>query len=865
MPPMSERPDVDEPHGSDWLALPATLAAGTLSTLACFVALRNWEVRTRRNEARSLAGDRIDRLRVRMMGLMEVLHSIASHHWVAGGFSGEGFAEFVRAALDRHPSILALAWNPWVESGRRGEFEARGRREVTPDFRFTEMDADGRIRESATRQVHVPVFDIQPLGKNRVALGYDLASEPARWSAIERARDTGEPVATEPLRLVQEPADQLGYLVLIPLYRGPHASVAERRANLVGFASAAFRIRDMVEQARQPVAGEEVAVAIFDHAERMLYGTPGFASRRREESAPGAALDFAGGSWNVVVEPAATGFRKREWQSWGVLGAGLALTAVFGAYVWRGIRRRAEIEAEVRERTKDLSAEIAVRERAEAELKAASEALEVRVQERTLALGEANEALQAEIRERKRAEDAAEAASRAKTAFLAHMSHEIRTPLNAILGYAQILQRDPALDPRQREAVATIGSSGAHLFGLIDDVLDLSKIESGKLELQVGSFSLSELIGRIEGMFQHRCDQKRLALEVVRTGDLETAVQGDEGKLRQVLINLLGNAVKFTDVGFVRLSVSRKDESRVRIEVTDSGPGIAEEDRERVFRPFEQTEDGQNRGGTGLGLSISERFIRLMGGQLGVETDVGGGSLFHFEVPLPGAQEAPPSSEDGVWHGHLAEGEAVKALVVDDVIENRQVLAAMLASIGCTVRTSASGEEALLEVDAWVPDIVFMDVWMPGAGGIATTQKILAAKRGIKVVAHSASAFEQDQKRYLEAGFDDFFAKPFRWDRVCGSLSKLLGVKFEADNVGATEAPADSGFTLSPALAKRLCAAAEVYNMTELRGCVEELEVCGEEGRRAAARIGGWMRLYDMTAISEFALAASNRPVAALT
>ena len=277
--------------------------------------------------------------------------------------------------------------------------------------------------------------------------------------------------------------------------------------------------------------------------------------------------------------------------------------------------------------------DITRRKAAEDSLRRVHEELELRVLERTHQLANANRALQSEITVRKNAEETADRANRAKSVFLATMSHEIRTPMNAILGYAQLLERSPELTPAFRDPVETILEAGEHLLVVINDILDLSKIESGKIELVSAAVDLHALAQSSVSMFEYKARQKGIHLVLDSPCD-GILVRCDEGKLRQVLINLLGNAVKFTDSGYVSLTIEQKAEDRFRFEVRDTGPGIAAEQQATIFDPFCQAEAGLSRGGTGLGLAIARDFVALMGGELDLASDVGEGASFYFTLPL---------------------------------------------------------------------------------------------------------------------------------------------------------------------------------------------------------------------------------------
>jgi len=355
-------------------------------------------------------------------------------------------------------------------------------------------------------------------------------------------------------------------------------------------------------------------------------------------------------------------------------------------------------------------------------------------------------------------------------------------------------------------------------------------------------------------MFQHRCQQRGIRLYIENSRPQPCWVNGDEGKLRQVLINLLGNAVKFTEQGEVRLKVDSPDGILHRFEVRDTGIGIPLEEQGNILQPFQQGVRGTRSGGTGLGLTISKQCVELMGGELKFLSEPGRGSCFYFSMPLLASGDGLLMNEQNFLH--LAEGCRVLALVVDDIQENRDVLASMLRAIGCEVTTAENGKQAIECARAIRPDIIFMDIWMAGMNGIEATQEILAEHGDkIKMVAHSASAFDHEQKRYLDAGFDDFFAKPFRGERLCECLKNLLGVKFNpvrTQENAAGETPPETGdFTMPGELGARLRAAAELYSTTEIRNCLVEISKI-PSGRRIAEYLQRLADRYDMNSILQF-------------
>lgn len=389
----------------------------------------------------------------------------------------------------------------------------------------------------------------------------------------------------------------------------------------------------------------------------------------------------------------------------------------------------------------------------------------------------------------------AEAANHAKSTFLANMSHELRTPLNAILGFSQLMDGDPNLTAEQQENLAIINRSGEHLLALINDVLEMSKIEAGRVILQETSFDLYSLLDSLEEMFRLRAREKGLRLSVRRADSLPPYVVADEGKLRQVLSNLLGNAVKFTQDGCVALRVSLPSPTLPRpqarttlhFEIEDTGPGIAPEELEAVFDPFVQATMGQApQEGTGLGLAISRQFVRLMGGDITATSELGRGSLFQFDLPVGLADAAevegprPGRQVRGLAPDQrAADGRPFRLLVVEDKESNRRLLVKLLESLGFEVQEAANGQEAIELWERWRPHLIWMDMRMPIMDGREATRRIKATPRGQEtvIIALTATAFEEDREQILLEGCDDFVRKPFRKDDIYDMLAQHLGVR----------------------------------------------------------------------------------------
>lgn len=730
------------------------------------------------------------------------------------------FKLYTTPILKNHTFIQALSWNPRVSAEERKAYEDNVRNKFFPSFSFKEKSMDGNMDRAGSRAEYIPVYYIEPLQGNEKAWGFDLASNPTRLKSLNEARDQGKPLATDKITLVQEKQSQAGVLIFVPFYgnEGIPETRSERRKKLKGFISGVYRVGDLIDKVIVPSLSKGLTLAVFKNnkfnEENKLYGNLIAASPLQVSS----QINFSGRLWTVVWQ-GSSDFGDGFNIGYAILGgAGVLGLFIFIAIIFElNSSRTRLIEHEVSIRTADLE---------EARRKLELSKIE------------------------------AEKANRAKSLFLANMSHEIRTPMNAVLGYSQILLRKKTLDKDTKNAIKTIDSSSKNLLNMINEVLDISKIEAGKMELNLNDFDLDDLIRNLSSLFELRCKEKKLQWTVEGFSD-PLPVHGDGTKLRQVLVNLLGNAIKFTNYGEVSFTVNALENDQYRFDITDTGYGIPLEAQENIFDAFQQDEAGRASGGTGLGLAIAKKQLQLMGSDLFLDSKVNEGTNFHFTLQLsPAAGDIKKHTVNTDSILHLAPACRIKALVVDDIQENRDVLSQLLSSIGVEMIEARNGQEGVEKAKEHRPDIVFMDMRMPVMRGEEALQLIQQELSQVKVVAITASALDRNREHYLKMGFHEYISKPFKVEEIFNCLNKLLGVDFVYDgdetfqkNPSSIEGMNLSQISIPKDICKNLMEAAKVNNITKFEKILNELKQKEGSSQQLIKHLDNLMGKYDMQAI----------------
>jgi signal transduction histidine kinase/CheY-like chemotaxis protein len=470
--------------------------------------------------------------------------------------------------------------------------------------------------------------------------------------------------------------------------------------------------------------------------------------------------------------------------------------------------------------------DITERKRVEDELRRYKDHLEEEIQQRTADLVLAR--------------NAADTANLAKSVFLANMSHELRTPLNAILGFSSLMGKDPLLQPEQHENLDIINRSGEHLLVLINDVLEMSKIEAGRVELENAPFDLGGMVRDVSDMMHVRAKEKGLQLLVEQSSQVPRYINGDEARLRQVLINLVGNAVKFTQQGGVTLRFGVKpdaEQQHLLIEVEDSGIGIKPEDQQRIFEPFVQLGEDATQKGTGLGLPLARQYAQLMGGKIEVDSMPGKGSVFRVELPLEVAEDAEVSRQKGKVPqdviGLAPDQPEYRIMIAEDQRENQLLLARLMSNIGIHARVAENGAQAVELFQSWRPHLIWMDRRMPVMDGIEATRRIreLPGGKEVKIVAVTASAFTEQRDEMFKVGMDDFVRKPYRFNEIYECMGKQLGIKYlyaeqgGAEPVSEVQLTAEMLAVLPVALRDELYAALESLESERISSAIRQVSV----------------------------------------
>jgi len=707
------------------------------------------------------------------------------------------FRAVSRPLLARSPWQSTFAWLPRVSRQQRNEFEISA--DGLGGMSIRQLTDDGAVVRAPPRDEYFPVAWTDPEAGREALLGIDHLTDPVRGPALTRARTSGKVTAAPPIASVAvSPEARVVQTLYAPINDKSRAAGQPYDPGSVrGIVAATMDVAALFQIALEQMGIQDETVLLFDPeapASPALVWTPAdemqvVEPRVRDEFVARLSggvsrrhwLSIADRQWTVLSQPAwASTMPQPSWLQLAVLGSGLAFTGLLTGFLVVRRRRdevlhdaRRHLEEEVLARTQDL---------ASTNLRLVEE---IEGHRRT-------EALLQESHER------AEAGSRAKSQFLANMSHEIRTPLNAVLGYAQLLIEDRRQGAEARERLRIILAAGNRLLGLINDVLDLAKIEAGGVQVHLEAVDLRREIEEIGALFTPRAEEKGLRLRTEIELDGQAALLVDRAKFGQIVLNLLGNALKFTDHDGITLRARRVGGETV-IEVEDTGPGMGEAEVREIFTPFRQGSAGREKGGTGLGLALSRNLAQALGGDIVVSSVPGQGTNVRLRLPMREAEDAAATTPVFRGRQRLAPGTQCRVLVVEDDEHSRDVLVTLLRRSGCEVQEAEDGAEGLDACKSMPPhapfDIVFSDIRMPRLDGLQMLRAVRedARLRRLPMIAVSASSLEHERRFYISQGFQDFVSKPYDFESIYAALAehggcRLLPVQAPAAQAAAAQA-----------------------------------------------------------------------------
>jgi len=728
------------------------LSAGVAATLGVVHVLHTNEARIARTVVQQAVEQRAVAIQSDFSEVLEAVDSLGAFFASSDGIYAARFDAYAQHTLARMPALRALQWLPRVPAAERGAHEAQAERSGLAGYRISDREQDTLVA-AAEREAYFPLRFVAPLEPNASELGLDVASCTKSGATLERAGEARDLAVSHAL----ETRDGWTLMVALPVFPAGADPFAARDDSLQGFVAAIVHVGDLVENALARLDETSIDSLVIErdsegtdsvlhaYAARSRAGPLGAAEiRALLARPPGEAFRTSVplGDRNLWVLSAPTAellTSLRSWTPLAALGAGWLISALLASWLSSIAGRTRRVETLVLERTAELAA-----------------------------------------------------ANSAKTAFLANVSHEVRTPMTAILGYADALAEGALREEERPEVIETIRRNGRRLLAILDDVLDVSKIEAGRLDVERVPCSLIEQVEDTVALLRGRAVEKGIALSVDYLFPLPETITSDAGRVRQILMNLVSNAIKFTETGGVRLSVFASEldsrSARMHVEVADDGIGIAADSLARLFQPFVQADSSMTRrfGGTGLGLAISKRLAQMLGGDIEVQSTPGAGSRFHLWLdagPLRGvrrlhALERAPDSAPLAAAPNVPSLRG-RVLLAEDTRDTRVLLRHFLLRAGLSVELAETGRQALDKALAARAadepfDLVLMDMQMPVLDGYQATRALRSAGYAHPIVALTAHTMAGEREKCLAAGCDDYASKPIDRAALLAMVGRFL-------------------------------------------------------------------------------------------
>lgn len=680
----------------------------------------------------------------RLVAAEKVLTGFKALYSLSDDISRSQFKRMTDISISESPALQSIGWTRPVTHQQRAAVVAKARAEGFPEFRFTERNEAGAIVTAQERPVYYPLIYAYPLAGNRVAQGFDLATDSERLITINSAMNLAQPVATAPVQLAQSINGDKDFVLYVPIFNVgyDYSQHTPERAhnNLRGFITGAFNIDGVLGGVLAQAAERGFSYSLQDVTQKH---SPMVFKEQRRAPLPGFtpfSTEWSFGTRQYRLELYADNrftYQAKDWRSWLILTAGFLFAGLLQLLLLTLKNTQVTIQNEVVRKTQDLQRAIAQAEKANA----------------------------------------------AKTQFLANMSHEFRTPLNAVIGFTQLCLKTP-LDARQQDLLNMVKVASHTLLGLINDSLDFSIMEAGKIKLAPEPVHLFAIAKKMESLFKEQAEQKGLAFcfECSNTSD---SVIADGLRLEQILLNLCTNALKFTEQGFIELRVNctalDTGTTLCTLQVRDSGIGIAEEQQAKIFDAFEQADSSMSRryGGTGLGLAITQELVALMQGSIDLQSQVGKGSTFTVRLEFPSAPDNHQEPKLAASHPeqpaeHALQGKQI--LLVEDILTNQILAQSILEDHGAAVTVANNGEEALRLMGLNTFDAVLMDIQMPVMDGLEAARRIRRLPGHVKtpIIALSAHVHQEDIAKSLDAGMNVHLNKPIDEDLLINTLVRLI-------------------------------------------------------------------------------------------